>query len=278
MTSPVREYRQIIDDSGAPYTNRVLIATPTTGVIRMEWSAARHGQIIPTNWSQVIMLQWMSGYYPTRYQVADAQNLIVKAAVEKEFEWLMLIEHDVLLPPDAFIRFNAYMREEQYPVVSGLYFSRSRPSEPMIYRGRGTSYYTDWRLGDRVWCDGVPTGCLLIHCGILREMWQDAEEYQVGNAFTRRVFETPRKMWPDPELQQFATMVGTSDLDWCSRVIEGDYLRRAGWGNFVDDLEDSRYPFLVDTNIFCEHINIDGRRFPTPQELDVWRADNGDHV
>jgi hypothetical protein len=244
----------------------------------MEWSAARHGQIIPTNWSQVIMLQWMSGYYPTRYQVADAQNLIVKAAIDKDFEWLLLIEHDVLLPPDAFIRFNEYMRGEQYPVVSGLYFSRSRPSEPMVYRGRGTSYYTDWRLGDLVWCDGVPTGCLLVHCGVLREMWSDAEEYQVGNAFTRRVFETPRKMWPDPELQQFATMVGTSDLDWCSRVIEGDYLRRAGWGDFVDSLDDPRYPFLVDTNIFCEHINIDGTRFPSPQELDAWRPDDGEHV
>jgi hypothetical protein len=119
---------------------------------------------------------------------------------------------------------------------------------------------------------------LLVHCGILREMWADAEGYQVGNAFTRRVFETPRKMWPDPELQQFATMVGTSDLDWCSRVIEGDYLRRAGWGDFVDDLDDPRYPYLVDTNIFCEHINIDGTRFPSPAELDAWRPDDGEHL
>lgn len=273
MSSPVREYRQVIDDSGAPYTNRVLVATPTTGVIRMEWSAARHGQIIPTNWSQVLMLQWMSGYIPTRYQVADAQNLIVKAAIEKDFEWLLLVEHDVLLPPDAFVRFNEYMRGEQYPVVSGLYFSRSRPSEPLIYRGRGTSFYTKWKLGDKVFADGVPTGILLIHCGILREMWADSEEYQVGNAFTRRVFRTPQKMWPDPEKQQFATLTGTSDLDWCSRVIDGDYLRRAGWGDFVDGLEDERYPYLVDTSIFCEHINIDGTRFPAPWELDPWRGE-----
>ena len=34
-------------------TSKLLIFTPTTGLVRMEWVRARYGQIIPTNWSNV---------------------------------------------------------------------------------------------------------------------------------------------------------------------------------------------------------------------------------
>lgn len=259
LSTPVRDYRTIIQDSGDPgYVNRLLVATPVTGLVRIEWVQARYGQIIPTNWSMVQMLQFMNSYMPLRYQVADAQNMIVREVVEKEFEWLLLLEHDTLLPPDGFIRFNDYIREKRVPVVSGLYYTRSRPSEPLLYRGRGTSYVDGWQLGDKVWCDGVPTGCLLIHAGILREMWKDSEEYALNGVKTRRVFSTPNNVWYDPESGQFNTKTGTSDLEWCARVIAGSYLAKAGW----DEYQNMRWPFLVDTNIFCRHINNNGEQFP----------------
>lgn len=259
IKSPVREYRTVINDSGDPgYVNRLLVATPCTGLVRVEWVMARYGQIIPTNWSMVTMLQFINGYMPLRYQVADAQNLIVKEVVEKDFEWLLLVEHDTVLPPDAFIRFNAYMRQANMPVVSGLYYTRSRPSEPLVYRGRGNSFYGDWQLGDLVWCDGVPTGCLLIHGGLLRAMWAESEEYTIQNQVVRRVFDTPRQLWFDPASQQFNTTAGTSDLDWCTRVMKDGFFKKAGW----DDYQDKEYPFLVDTNIFCRHIDMDGTQYP----------------
>lgn len=97
--SPVKGYRNICFDSGDPgYVNRLLIATPTTGNIRYEWAAARFGQMIPTNWSAVFMAQYMESYAPIRFRVADAQNLIIQQVIEKDFEWLLLIEHDVVLP------------------------------------------------------------------------------------------------------------------------------------------------------------------------------------
>jgi len=150
------------------------------------------------------------------------------------------------------------MREEQVPVVSGLYYTRSIPSEPLIYRGRGNSFYTDWDMGDKVWCDGVPTGCLLIHCGILRAMWQDAESYQLAGIQVRRVFETPTRSWHDPETGTFNMTSGTSDLDWCTKVMTGGYFGKAGWTEY----EGREFPFLCDTNIKCGHINPDGQQFP----------------
>jgi hypothetical protein len=256
--SPVRAYRTIINDSGDPgYVNRVLVATPTTGLVRIEWVQARYGQITPANWSSVQMTEFMNSYIPLRYQVDDAQNMIVKHLVEGDFEWLLLIEHDTCPPPDAFIKFNQYMREEKIPVVSGLYYTRSRPSEPLVYRGRGTGAYTDFKIGDMVWCDGVPTGCLLIHGGILREMWKEAPEYMLRGQITRRVFDTPRMIYTDPMSGTFAQS-GTSDLDWCTRVMKGNYFEKAGWTKY----QNMEYPFLVDTSIFCRHINPDGEAFP----------------
>jgi hypothetical protein len=99
--APVRELRTVVLDSGDPgYVNRLLIGTASTGSVRMEWVAARYGQIVPVNWSMVTVNQFINSFIPLRYQVADAQNLIVREAVQKDFEWLFLLEHDTLLPHD----------------------------------------------------------------------------------------------------------------------------------------------------------------------------------
>ena len=248
-----------LEDSGDPnYLHRLMVGTPTTGLVRVEWVMARYGQIIPMNWSKVEMFEFLSGYMPLRYTVDDAQNLIVGEALKAKMEWLLLLEHDVILPPDAFVRLNKYMRDKTVPVVSGLYYYRSRPSEPLIFRGRGTGAFLDFELGDEVWCDGVPTGCLLIHSSILQTMWDESEEYQVGNRTARRVFHSPRDIWIDPETDSQMMLTGTSDLAWCARIIQEDVFTKAGWS----DYREKQYPFLVDTNIFCKHIDMDGTQYP----------------
>ncbi len=170
----------------------------------------------------------------------------------------LFIEHDTCPPPDALIRLNAYMREEKVPVVSGLYYTRTRPSEPLVFRGRGNSVYTDWQMGDLVWCDGVPTGMLLVHMSILRAMWDESPEYAVRGQITRRVFDTPRAQWYDPQYHQYNSVSGTSDLNWCDRVIKGKYLEKAGWPEYAA----KEFPFLVDTGIFCTHIDQEGIKYP----------------
>ena len=47
---PVREYKQIIKDSEDPgYINRVLFGTAATGLVRIEWVAAKYGMLTPPN-------------------------------------------------------------------------------------------------------------------------------------------------------------------------------------------------------------------------------------
>jgi hypothetical protein len=252
----VREIRSIVNDSGVAYTNRILVGTATTGLVRVEWVAARYSQIIPMNWSQVQVNEYVNGSYPLRYQVDDAQNLIVKQALIGDFEWLFLLEHDVCLPDNALVILNQYLMDAKYPVVSGLYYSRSRPSEPLTFRGRGNGVYRDWKLGDLVWCDGIPTGVLLIHHSILKLMWAESPEYNVRGQTVRRVFETPRKAFYD-ENGQHNSISGTSDLYWCDRIMREKVFERTGW-----NVPDPTNPFLCDTNLFCKHINMNGEQFP----------------
>lgn len=263
--SPVAPYYRIqniaVNKNDPGYINRILVGTATTGNIRMEWALSRYGQIIPTNWSQIQMIQYMQTYAPINYLIADAQNLIVKEFIEKKFEWLFLLEHDVILPVDAFVRLNAHIRSEKNPIISGVYFTKSIPAEPMIYRGRGNSYFTNWKYGDYVFADGVPTGCLLIHRSILEVMYNEAEEYTIPGSQTkaRHVFTTPRDMWFDPNTGQWNATTGTSDLDWCTKIIQNKVLQKAGWKKHAR----LRYPFLVDTSIYCKQIDENGIVYPT---------------
>src|SRR3990167_5792723 len=248
------------------WTNRILIAVPTTGVVRVEWMMARYGQIIPTNWSQVEMVQWLNTYAPLEYQLPDAENLIAKQVVVGDYEWFLSIEQDNLIPPDAFLRLNEYMIEKKVPIVSGLYYTKSHPAEPILYRGRGNGSFRDFKLGDKVWCDGIPFGFTLIHGSIIKALWNESEEYMVGNEATRKVFELPNfnignfgfENTKKNEGGRFAYTRGTTDLNFCKRVIRDGIFKKAGWPKY----EGVKYPFLVDTNILVQHIDERGRQYP----------------
>jgi hypothetical protein len=145
------------------------------------------------------------------------------------------------------------MKVGKIPVISGLYFLKADPTEPLVYRGRGNGCFSKFKLNGRVWADGVPTGCLLIHGSILKLMYNESPEYvtPMGEK-VKKVFETPQRSWFDPERMSISQAAGTSDLFWCDRVMREDVLTRAGW----KQIGKRKWPFLVDTSIKCFHIDL----------------------
>lgn len=240
--------------------NRLLIVTPTLGIVRMEWAMSRYGQATPPNWSSSGAFLGIGATVPMHYLVADAQNFGCEDVVKKNFEWMLLWEDDVVAPIDSFLILNKYIRKADKPVVSGLYYIKGNYTEPVLYRGLGNGCYDDFKIGDKVWADGVPTGFLLIHSKVIKLMWEESEEYTtLGGRKTRRVFQTPSKVYFDQETKSFASGRGTSDLQWCHRVIKEKVLTRAGWPK----IGRRKYPFLCDTSIFCKHIDLNsGKQFP----------------
>jgi hypothetical protein len=244
------------------WKKRVCLAVPATGLVRIEWMMARFGQVIPCNWSNGDIFQFISQASPLGFEVAAARNICVEYSITQGFEWTLFIDHDVILPPDTFLKMNSYMRRDTIPIVSGLYFCKGSHPEPLIFRGRGNSYYGKWKSGDKVWVDGIPMGCTLIHNSLLKVMWKESKvityDTLAGPVVAREVFETPRKAWFDPEQMRYFSESGTEDLFFCDRLKKENFFVKAGWKKY----QTMKYPLLVDTSIFCRHISESGQQFP----------------
>jgi len=252
----------LIINKKQPPRNRILVGIPMTGLLRSEWVIARYNQVIPANWSQTDCIQWIEQYSPLGYLVADARNIIVQKFMDMNFEWLFFIDHDVVLPPMTILTMNEYINKANVPMLSGLYFTKSVPSEPLVYRGRGNSYFGNWRIGDKVWVDGIPMGCTLIHRSIIATMYEHSEVYKAGGIQMRRVFESPAETTFDVDTMSWSNKVGTEDLKFCSRLMEEGLLAKAGWSK----LQRKRYPFLIDTRLYCKHIDWNGTQYPAKGE------------
>jgi len=253
----VKTKKQIINElkvyKGQRFKTRTLIATPTEGLIRHEWARARYGQIIPMNWE--------SSYYEiVGFPIDDAYNFIVKRALEIDVEWLIVIEDDVLIPHDTIVKFEQYQRRGDIPIVSGLYYLKANPTIPLVFRGRGNGAYTDFKIGKKVWCDGFGMGCLLINMKILKWFWNHSEEYAIPDGSkTRRIFESPRRSFFDPQSGQYGAMCGTQDLYFYDKVKDFGVYKECGW----PAIQRKKYPLLCDTSIFCHHIDrMTGKQYP----------------
>lgn len=241
---------------------RLLISVPLTGVVRAEWMLSRYGQGIPTNWSQVEIIQWMDQYSPLGYLVADARNSAVDTFIKGDYEWLFFIDHDVILPMDTFWKMNQWMMKGTVPVLGGLYFTKSVPAEPLMYREYGSGYFMDWTMGDEVWVAAMGLGCNLIHRSILEVIYKDSEEYAMGSQKVRRVFETPSKTFYDAETKHWRTEGGTEDIFFYKRLKDEKVYERAGW----PQIQKKEWPVLCDTSIFCRHITMEGAQYPAQGE------------
>jgi len=252
-------YMNLLVQAASHERYRILLGVPVTGLVRIEWVLAKYSQCIPCNWSMAEQMHPLPQVTPLGYDVKDARNIIVQAAVEQNFEWLFFNDSDTILPTDCFLKLNAYMRDGSIPLLGGLYFTKSYPSEPLLYRGRGNSYYTGWKLGEKVWCDGIGMGCTLLNVSVLRAMWQDAPVYLAGgNQKVHKVFDTPQFQWVDPETQAIAGFQGTEDLSFFDRLIAGQYLAKAGFPRIAK----RKWPILCDTSMLCYHITPDGVQYP----------------
>jgi hypothetical protein len=248
--------------SDTPINRRVMLCVPMTGLVRAEWMLARYGQMIPTNWSHGELIQWMDMHVPMGFGVAEARNLAVKHFIDGGWEWLFFIDHDVILPMDTFSKFNWRMHKRDVPIWGGLYFTKSQPAEPLMYREWGESFITDWKLGDEVWVRGMGMGCNVIHRSILELLYKDSEEYEWGGHKMRKVFETPRTAGINPETGMWTTSGGTEDIYFYDRIIKGGYLKKAGWPKVAG----KKYPYLCDTSVFARHIDVNGKQYPANGE------------
>jgi len=204
----------------------------------------------------------LNDYHVYNLEVEDDNSYIAQGVIAHN---CFFIDHDVILPPDTYLKINEYMTKGDIPVVSGLYYCKGSHPEPLVFRGRGNGCFTDWKPGEKVWADGIPMGCTLIHASMLRVLYDASEVYTCntlyGPVVVRRVFETPREAKFDPEKMTYERRTGTEDLFWCDRMKNEKVFEKCGVEKYKK-FQKKKYPFLIDTSMFCKHIDENGKKYP----------------
>jgi len=110
----------------------------------------------------------------------------------------------------------------------------------------------------------------------LKVMYEDSPEYNIPHSgeSARRVFDSPAQTWFNEASGIQESLVSTSDLNWCTRVIKGDYLKKAGFNKVAK----MKYPFLIDTAIFAKHIDRgSGVQYPIEFPKEFLEGDHKDY-
>lgn len=153
-----------------------------------------------------------------------ARNSICQTALDHGFEYVFMLDSDVIPPPDTIPRLLAHRK----PIISGVYHRRS-PPHGLPVMCRNGQFLTQYPANSIIEVDVVGAGCLLIHRSVLEQMQPS-----------------------DPKR-------GRHWFDW---KVDMAHLLPPGEGmseDFVFCLKARKelgIPILVDTGIQCRHVGL----------------------
>jgi len=151
----------------------VLIATPSRGMTTTSWAMMLRRMSLPANSASMTV---------TGYRIDFQRNECVRAFLQTSLEWLLFLDDDVFAPPETFDRLSSHGLD----VVSGLYYRKGEPIEPLAYVDRGTHLAVpdDFAIGKLVPVDFGGAGCLLIHRRVLETMQTPWFSLAAGDGIT----------------------------------------------------------------------------------------------
>ena len=124
--------------------------------------------------------------------VYDSRNLISLTAIENNFDRVMWFDSDMMFNPDTIEKLNSLMHDKDCDMATGLYFKRTLPTEPVLYReiseperdetgriARRIEAYTDYPHDSIFRVAGCGFGCVMTTTRLLKDVWKN-----YGPAFT----------------------------------------------------------------------------------------------
>jgi SAM-dependent methyltransferase len=169
---------------------RLLLGIPTTGGARMSvrWVEAMASLQMPLGSS--MGRQWIVDAH-----IAEARNRLCQSAIDAGCHYLVFLGDDVLPPPNVLLLLLDKIgrtfpvedgRTARASMVTGVYWTKSYPSEPYLWRSPGQlGSHRDWRAGDFFPIDLAGCDCLMIEVEMLaafRERWEADEAVAALNA------------------------------------------------------------------------------------------------
>lgn len=135
----------------------VVVGIPTFGMVSHYFAQARQGQMFPLVSSSVDM-------YVKGKPIAEARNEIVQYALDAGANYIYWLDDDVIAPPDAFLK----LWKHQKDIINGVYWSKSNPPMPLLFRGHLDMPYLNWHMGDLIEIDAAGNGLTLVKTDVYR--------------------------------------------------------------------------------------------------------------
>ena len=127
---------------------------------------------IPAFWKSLISLQ-----HPYSLMMSSGgaltdmnrNNIIMWFLRQNVADWLLFVDDDVEMPPNTAGELLTAAMERDAKFMTGIYYRRFPPCEPLIYRRQSDGWYNaylpdqDYTVGDVIQIDGSGMGCTLLH-------------------------------------------------------------------------------------------------------------------
>jgi SAM-dependent methyltransferase len=142
---------------GKTFGVNVVIGIPSFGMVSTMFYQAMKGQQFPlvsSAFDKIVLNK----------PIAEARNEIVQFALDQGSNYIFWVDDDVIPPPDAFLKLYNHRKD----IINGVYWSKSNPPMPLIFRNHLEGPYWDWHIGDLIEIDAAGNGLTLVKTDVYR--------------------------------------------------------------------------------------------------------------
>lgn len=123
------------------------------------------------------------------YRVDVAKERLAEMAIANGCQFILFIDDDVIPPADGLLKMITRWRSDpKYKIQTGIYFSKSEPPMPLLFKGNLEGSFWDWTTQDLIKVDGAGAGFLFVDTEVFKKMpkpWFSCDYF----------FEDPRSMY-----------------------------------------------------------------------------------
>ena len=154
---------------------KTLIAIPCMSTVPWEFSKSMDYLVKGEN---------VSILYKPDSLIYDARNIISLTAIENDFDRVMWFDSDIVFQPDTLQVLHQDMDELGCEMVTGLYFKRHLPTEPVLYErleepartsdgllAKQITAFTSYPVNDIFKVRGCGFGCVLVSTKLMKAVW-----------------------------------------------------------------------------------------------------------
>jgi len=145
-----------------------VIGVPSLGMVSTHFLGARamlQGDL-GLSWVDKIVLDEEMRSLGKPTDVGSKKQYIAEYAIEQGADWVLYIDDDVIFPPNTLIK----LLHRNKDIVGGVYWSKSEPPVPLIFKGHMQGTYRDWHAGDFIKVDAMGMGLTLIRTKVFKAM------------------------------------------------------------------------------------------------------------